>query len=177
MMELIVLRTVIKLHISEQLKCSLTRLCTPQPVMCLREAAAARHPRHLSPCSAGPGTPDSLAGHPQCLSTRSAGPGTPDSLAGHPQYLSTRSAGPGERTRPAYPAPCMFSTWLRLDSITEVKASSSSMRNPLHTLQIFLRATSAYSRMLKLWLKHHCSTIIRACFRIRFWKERIILHM
>ena len=130
MMELIVLRTVIKLHISEQLKCSLTRLCTPQPVMCLREAAAARHPRHLSPCSAGPGTPDSLAGHPQCLSTRSAGPGTPDSLAGHPQclstrsagpgtpdslaghpqYLSTRSAGPGERTRPAYPAPCMFST-------------------------------------------------------------------
>ena len=157
MMELIVLRTVIKLHISEQLKCSLTRLCTPQPVMCLREAAAARHPRHLSPCSAGPGTPDSLAGHPQ--------------------YLSTRSAGPGERTRPAYPAPCMFSTWLRLDSITEVKASSSSMRNPLHTLQIFLRATSAYSRMLKLWLKHHCSTIIRACFRIRFWKERIILHM
>lgn len=164
MMELIALRTVIKLHISEQLKCSLTRLCTPQPVMCLREAAAAS-------------TPDSLAGHPRRLSPSSAGPGTPDSLSRYPRHLSTRSAGPGERTRPAYPAPCMFSTWLRLDSITEVKASSSSMRNPLHMLQIFLRATSAYSRMLKLWLKHHCSTIISACFRISFWKERIILHM
>ena len=116
-------------------------------------------------------------GHPQLL-----GRAPPTSLhmlcwTGHPRHLSTCSVGSGERPRPAYPAPCMFSTWLRLDSITEVKASSSSTRNPLHMLQIFFRATNAYSRMLKLWLKHHCSTTIRACFRISFWKERIILHM
>ena len=91
------------------------RLHTPQPVMCLREDAAARqprrlftrsagpgtpnslarHPRHLSTCSAGPGTPDSLARHSWCLSTCSAGPGTPNFLAGHPQHLPTCSAGPG----------------------------------------------------------------------------------
>lgn len=88
--------------------------------------------------------------------------------AGHP--LCTQCWTEGKGTRPAYPAPCMFSTWFRLDSITEVKASSSSTCNVLHMLQIFLRATKAYSRMLKLWLKHQCSTTIRACFRMSFWK-------
>lgn len=75
-------------------------------------------------------------------------------------------------TRAPYPAPCMLSTWWRLDSITGVRASNSSTLNTLHTVQSFLRATKAYSRTLKLWLKHHCSTTIRACFRISFWKER-----
>lgn len=144
-------------------------LCTPQPVICLREAAMAGHP-DTSPHSLldqAPPTP--------WLGTPDASPHA--LLDQRPPTPLHMVCWPGERTRPAYPAPCMFSTWLRLDSITEVKAASSSMCNPLHMLQIFLRATNAYSRMLKLWLKHHCSTIVRACFRISFWKERIILHV
>ena len=163
----------------------------------LKRSCYGRAPRHLSTLSAGPGTPWLLGWAPPtplpmlCWTRdpRLLGWAPPTPL---PMLCWTRDAWllgwapptplhmvcwPGERTRPAYPAPCMFSTWLRLDSITEVKAASSSMCNPLHMLQIFLRATNAYSRMLKLWLKHHCSTIVRACFRISFWKERIILHV
>lgn len=92
---------------------------------------------------------------------------------------SVRSAGRKVKgTSSAYPVPGMFSTWLRLDSITDVKASNSSTCSVLHMLQIFLRATKAYSRTLKLGWKHCCSAIIRACFRTGFWKERgEILHM
>lgn len=71
-----------------------------------------------------------------------------------------------------YPAPCMLSTWLRLDSITGAKASNSSTRKALHMFQIFFSAIKAYSRILKLWLKHHCSTVISACFRTSFCRER-----
>ena len=143
----------------------------------LKRSCYGRAPRHLSTLSAGPDTPWLLGWAPPTPLPMLCWTRDPWLLGWAPPTPLHMVCWPGERTRPAYPAPCMFSTWLRLDSITEVKAASSSMCNPLHMLQIFLRATNAYSRMLKLWLKHHCSTIVRACFRISFWKERIILHV
>lgn len=75
-------------------------------------------------------------------------------------------------SRRAYPAPGVLSTWLRLDSITEARASSSPICSVLHMPQALFSATSAYRRTLKLWLKPHCSAMTRACFRASFCQER-----
>lgn len=72
-----------------------------------------------------------------------------------------------------YPAPCMLSAWLRLRSMTVVHVLHSSTPSALHTSQTFLRATRAYSRTLKLWLRHHCSAMRRACFRSGACRERM----
>ena len=89
------------------------RLHTPQPVMCLREDAAAGQPRRLSTRSAGPGT---LNASPHALldpAPPTPWPGTPDTSphalldrapptpphtlcwTGRPPRLFTHSAGPG----------------------------------------------------------------------------------
>lgn len=78
------------------------------------------------------------------------------------------------------PELCMASAWFRQALTTDdipLKALASSSAKPSARLQTFFRASKAYRRTLKLWLKHDCRMTSRAfcsCAALNTERRRVV---